>query len=215
MRLFLTSLLLLSMLSSLATAETPPEAPASPTAATAPAAEAALSPTAAMAPGVVPVAGPQPLTPAAFIASAAKSVDAELALLDGGPLSAALLDAARNGRSLRLLLDPSQLSTRLQGVALQNASPTAQVRWKPRAGKKQRRLIADGTGLLTWGPAQANRVDGGVEALQQAGQRFERLWGQAAQQLPEGQRLDDALQALPDPRENAPHFIRRREATGE
>ena len=171
------------------------------------------TPTPIVPAGAAPAA--QPLTPAAFVAGAQAIVEGELALLDGGPLSEALAAAAAKGLAMRLMLDPAQRSTRLQGVALQAVSATVQVRWKPRAGKKQRRLLADGKALLHWGPGQEAQALEGPAELEKALQRFERQWVGAAEQLPEGQRLDDALKALPDPSVNDPHFIRRRDASGE
>lgn len=188
-------------------------ATAQPVASVSPVPSPSPSPTAAVSP--VAAAAVAPISPASFAAAAVLKVDGELALLDGGPLSLALAQTAREGRQLRLLLDPEQRSTRLQGLALAGLSATAQVRWKPRAGKRQRRLLADGVRLLTWsaGYSAEATADPGLLALAQ--QRFERLWSGAQLQLPESQRLDDALKALPDPTESDPHFIRRREASGE
>jgi hypothetical protein len=115
---------------------------------------------------------------------------------------------------LRLLLDPRQRATRLQGMALRSISATVQVRWSRGAGKPQRWLLADGALALAW-DAKAGALRPGDAALPALTlERFERDWSKAAAELPEGQRLDDQLKALPDPTEGQPHFIRRRQGAG-
>lgn len=165
---------------------------------------------------------PLPVTAstAAFVEQAKVSVCAELALLDGGPLTQALSQALKKGVSLRLVLDPTERSARDQGRALQAsaAASTAtaqglQLRWLKGAGRSERRLLADGTGLLRWKAGQAPlRDDKGATAFVH---RFEHRWPLGSESLPEGLTLEDDLKALPDPREQAPRISRRREANGE
>ena len=181
-------------------------------------ASAAASLTSTAAPGPTPDG---PGAQAADLVSAAKlSVCAELKVLDGGPLSQALSAAAARGVHLRLILDPAQRSTRSQGRALvaafQGLSPAAavlQCRWLAGAGRFQRRVLGDQAHLLRWRRGQAPQQNDAL-ALAEAG-RFERRWAQASPSLPELQTLDDDLKALPDPRENDPRIVRRREAAGE
>ena len=158
---------------------------------------------------------------AVFIAAAKLTVCAELGVLDGGPLSQALSQAAAKGVHLRLLLDPTERSTRLEGRALalppQGLSPSAAVtvelRWAPSAGARQRDLLRDASALMRWTPGQAPWQDDKAAAAY--GQDFERRWSRAAAALPEAQALEDDLKALPDPRVNDPRIIRRRDASGE
>lgn len=159
-----------------------------------PAASAALSPTAQ--------------APESFAAEAA-SLDALLGRLDGGALTQALRALALKGAPLRLLLDPAQAETRREGLALSRLTPSAQVRWLEGAGKPLRRLLSP-AGQLLWRPGNdASRADDG---LARARKRFEREWQGAALSLPEGQRLEDELHGLPDPRVGVPHLSRRRDA---
>lgn len=169
-------------------------------------------------------AEPQALSPttgtAAFVALAKVSLCAELAVLDGGPLTLALLQAIGRGVSLRLVLDPSERSVRDQGRALQAAalssSATAQalqLRWRKGAGRAQRRVLLDGTQLLRWQAGQDAQRDDGASAT--FAHRFEQQWQAGSESLPEGLTLEDDLKALPDPREQAPRISRRREASGE
>jgi hypothetical protein len=166
-------------------------------------------------------AGDGPGSMAADMVSAARvSVCAELKVLDGGPLSHALGSAAARGVRLRLILDPAERSTRVQGRALlagfQSVSLSAsplQLRWLRGAGSGQRRVLADQSRLLRWRVGQTpQRLD--AQAVSEAG-RFERRWALAMPVLPELQTLDDDLKALPDPRENDPRIVQRREASGE
>ena len=166
-------------------------------------------------------AGDGPGSMAADLVSAARvSVCAELKVLDGGPLSHALGSAVARGVRLRLILDPAERSTRVQGRALlagfQAVSPPAsplQLRWLKGAGAFQRRVLADQSRLLRWRVGQTpQRLD--AQAGSEAG-RFERRWALASADLSEMQTLDDDLKALPDPRENDPRIVQRREASGE
>jgi hypothetical protein len=148
------------------------------------------------------------------VSAAARSLDAELSLLDGGPLSLALGQAARRGRRLRLLLDPRESDTRAEGAALAALSPSVQVRWSLAAGEPLRWILADGDLAMAWdaeaGPR--DRSDRGLRAAcSQA--RFDQAWSQASAGLPEGMRLTDQLHALPDPRVADPHYIRRRQGS--
>jgi hypothetical protein len=156
-----------------------------------------------------------------FAATAKLSLCAELSVLDGGPLSQALAQAASRGLRLRIVLDPADRGTREQGRALQRAfealSPSATVapelRWRRGAGRLRRRLLADGVRLLRWAQGQEpQRDDADAAAFEQ---RFEQRWLLGAKALPEGQALEDDLKALPDPRESDPRIIRRHEAAGE
>jgi hypothetical protein len=168
---------------------------------------AAPGPSAALAaPGAAEAA-------AQAVSRAAASLDAELAQLDGGPLTLALQSAARQGRRLRLVLDPRQRPTRLQGDALAGLSPTVEVRWRKGAGRPLRWVLADGSLALAWDPRGPRLpTDAALAALNR--QRFELRWAQASPELPEGLRLDDQLKALPDPSEVLPHSIRRRQGAG-
>jgi hypothetical protein len=166
-------------------------------------------------------AGDGPGSLAADLVSAAQvSICAELKVLDGGPLSHALASAPARGVRLRLILDPAERSTRFQGRALlagfQSLSPSVgalQLRWLRGAGRGQRRVLADQSRLLRWRVGQTpQRLD--TQAASEAG-RFERRWALASPVLSELQTLDDDLKALPDPRENDPRIVRRREASGE
>jgi hypothetical protein len=144
-----------------------------------------------------------------FVAASASGLDASLSLLDGGPLTHALHALALSGTAMRLLLDPAQADTRREGAALAQLTPTAQVRWLPRAGSPMRRLLRPDAQLLWRGGAEPSRADG---ALSAARQRFDADWARAAQSLPEAQRLEDELKRLPDPSEGTPHLSRRKDA---
>jgi hypothetical protein len=148
------------------------------------------------------------------VSKAARSLDAELSLLDGGPLSLALRQAAREGRRMRLLLDPAESDTRAEGAALAAVSPTVQVRWSRAAGVPFRWILADGDLALAW-DAEAGARNRADRALREACSRtrFDQAWAQASQGLPEGMRLSDQLHALPDPRVADPHYIRRRQGS--
>jgi hypothetical protein len=148
-------------------------------------------------------------TPEGFLGSVSAGLDGELGLLDGGELTQALQQLAREGRGLRLLLDPKVISTREAGQALAGLSPTVQVRWLPGAGNPRRRLLADGARHLHWKAGEAPwRADG---AFGVALARFETAWQKAQLDLPDEQKLADELLRLPDPSEKAPHFKARRE----
>ena len=146
------------------------------------------------------------------VSQAARSLDAELSLLDGGPLSAALGRAARQGRRLRLILDPRESETRAQGAVLAALSPSVEVRWRSAAGEPLRWMLADGALALAWGGLDGPRGPGdpGPHA-DFTRQRFERAWSRASLTLPESLRLSDQLHALPDPSVADPHYIRRRQ----
>jgi hypothetical protein len=153
------------------------------------------------------------------VAGARRSVSAELALLDGGALTQALSQAAHTGLSVRLLLDPRERATRLQGRALNEAfrslSPgvqsTLDLRWASGAGRPQRRILIDDEELLRWGQGQVpQRDDAGAAAFEH---RFESRWAQALTGLAEAQALEDDLRSLPDPREKEPRIARRKDAT--
>jgi hypothetical protein len=111
-------------------------------------------------------------TAADFVSAAKVSVCAELGILDGGPLSQALSQAAARGVHLRLLLDPADLGTRQEGRALQRSfqslSPGAEarveLRWRAAAGSPQRRLLADGAQLMRWLPGGLVQRDDGAAA---------------------------------------------------
>jgi hypothetical protein len=149
-------------------------------------------------------------SPEAFIAAAVARLDAELGLLDGGSLTGALKDQAASGRPLRLLLDPGNPETRREGSALAALSPSVQVRWMESAGRPHRRLLVDGARQMLWRPGgDATRADAAVEV---ALQRFEAAWAAAMTSLPSHLRLEDQLQSLPDPREQTPHIIRRKDS---
>jgi hypothetical protein len=148
------------------------------------------------------------------VSSAARSLEAELSLLDGGPLSLALAQAAHRGLKLRLLLDPRESETRAEGASLAGLSPTVQVRWSLAAGQPLRWILADGDLALAW-DADAGLRDRGQRALRQACSPagFDRAWALASDGLPLGLRLSDQLHALPDPRVADPHYIRRRQGS--
>ena len=168
-------------------------------------------PPSAPAPGAVATATTGQAA-AQAVSAAARSLDAELSLLDGGPLSLALGDAARQGRRLRLLLDPRESDTRAEGAALAALSPTVQVRWSRAAGEPLRWILADGSLALAWGADAAARDGSGRALREECSQaRFDRAWDQASASLPMGLRLSDQLHALPDPRVADPHYIRRRQ----
>jgi hypothetical protein len=134
-------------------------------------------------------------------------VDAELGSLSGGPLSRALEAAARSGRALRLLLDPTLASTRMEGERLASISPCAQVRWDLGPLLRRRWLRIDGTLQLVW---RSGTLPQTLSATSEAG-RFEDAWKPAGRRPPEAMRLKDLLFALPDPRETSPHYVRRRD----
>jgi hypothetical protein len=172
--------------------------------------------------GAGPAAPVSASSSAADFANAAKlSLCGELSVLDGGPLSQALVQAAQRGVHLRLILDSSDRGTRLQGRALQRLavamSPTAasavELRWRHGAGRSQRRLQADDARLLRWTLGEEPRRDDAGAAAFRRG--FEKRWPLAVASLPEAQALDDDLKALPDPRESDPRIVRRRDAAGE
>jgi len=153
------------------------------------------------------------------VAGARHSVSAELALLDGGALTQSLSQAARSGLSVRLILDPSQRGTRLQGRSLNEAfqplSPgtrtSLDLRWASGAGRPERRVLVDDGQLLRWVPGQVpQRDDAGAAAFKH---RFESRWAQALTGLAEAQALEDDLRSLPDPRDKEPRIVRRKDAT--
>jgi hypothetical protein len=148
------------------------------------------------------------------VSGATRSLDAELSLLNGGPLSLALRQAARQGRRLRLLLDPREDDTRAEGAALAALSPSVQVRWSRAAGEPLRWILADGSLALAW-DADSGARDRSDRALRDACSQaqFDQAWSQASPGLPEGMRLSDQLHALPDPRVADPHYIRRRQGS--
>jgi hypothetical protein len=158
-------------------------------------------------------AGPKGSTPAAkpedFIAAATGGVDGELGYLDGGRLTQALRRHGALGRPLRLLLDPRSADTRREGLRLAALSPSVQVRWADDAGRPQRRLWADSKRLLRWRPGSEPRWDDAGAAA--AALDFEARWARAALEPPRHLRLEDQLQALPNPYEQTPHITRRRE----
>ncbi len=171
--------------------------------------------------GLVSAAGLTPTAGASdFVAATKLSLCAELAVLDGGPLTRSLTQALERGVILRLVLDPTERGVRDQGRALLAAarsnSATAQalqLRWLKGAGRAERRLLGDGQQLLRWKAGQEPRRDDGAVATFL--HRFEHRWPEASTELPEGLTLDDDLKALPDPREQDPRISRRREASGE
>jgi hypothetical protein len=141
---------------------------------------------------------------AADVASGTGAIDAELGTLDGGSLTRSLMRAARRGRRLRLLLDPYDKDSRVQGALLQGLSPTVQVRWRERGSDAGWVDIA-GVGQLVWGPDGHPRpsLSPGME------NGFEDAWIHAEKDLPRVLRLRDQLEALPDPRETSPHYVSR------
>lgn len=159
---------------------------------------------------------PQPLSPAAapsaedFVAGSAEGLDAVLSLLDGGALTQALRKLARSGAPLRLILDPAHAESRREGAALAALTPSAQLRWAEGAGQPLRRLIGRQGSQLVWRAGKAPSRADGAHGLAQG--RFEAAWQAATAELPAGLRLEDELKRLPDPSEDQPHFIRRREA---
>lgn len=160
-------------------------------------------------------AEPAPLSPTAapgpeaFVAECGEGLDAELSYLDGGTLTQALRALALKGAPLRLLLDPATIETRREGSALAGLTPTTQVHWQDRAGKPLRRLIGR-HGQWAWRAGLGgSRADG---ARDLAAQRFEAAWTVASPGLPEGLALEDELRGMPDPSEDQPRIIRRREA---
>lgn len=168
------------------------------------------------APGLRAADAPQSLsmgaaaeTAEAFVAASRGGLDAELGFLDGGSLTQALLAAAKTGLPMRLLIDPTERSSREAGYALQAASATAQVRWSRNAGRPQRHLLSDGSRHMHWRAGTDPWRADATYAL--ALDRFEKAWKNAEETLPQAQLLEDDLQRLPDPSEKDPHFIRRRE----
>ncbi len=134
-----------------------------------------------------------------------RSLDAELSLLDGGPLSLALGQAAARGVHLRLLLDPREGDTRFEGAALAALSPSVEVRWSL-VGRRAPAAGSWPTGPSwpwpgTPGPGCATSAM--TRRLRQALQP-----GQLRPALGQGQpraclkacSLGDQLHALPDPR---------------
>ena len=149
-----------------------------------------------------------------FVAAAVSNISAELAVLDGGPLTQALVQASTRNLRLRLVLDPTERLTRMQGRALaQSATASLELRWARGAGRSQRRILADDKKLLRWTLAQEPlRDDLGAKVFKH---RFEIRWAQALTSLPQTQILDDDLKALPDPRDHDPRIVRRKVAAGE
>lgn len=148
--------------------------------------------------------------PEAYVARCSVGLDAELGLLDGGTLTQALRGLVAQGVTVRLLLDPASLDTRREGQALAALSASAQVRWSPKAGRPIRRLIGAQQEQMLWrSGAGPSRADGAWRAAES---RFEAEWAKATPDLPEALRLEDELKRLPDPTEDQPHFIRRKDA---
>lgn len=132
------------------------------------------------------------------------ALDAELGTLDGGSLTQALMRAARRGRRLRLLLDPYDKDSRVQGALLEGLSPTVQVRWREGEFPASWMRIA-GVGQRVWGPGGGPLP--GVPPPTEHG--FEKAWASAEKDLPRALPLRDQLEALPDPRETSPHYVSR------
>ena len=141
---------------------------------------------------------------AADVDAGKAGVDAELGTLDGGALTHALARAARQGRRLRLLLDPYDKDSRIQGALLEGLSPTVQVRWRESESPAGWMEIA-GVGQLVWGPDGRPRP--GLSPGMVNG--FEDAWAHAEKDLPPVLPLRDQLEALPDPRETSPHYVSR------
>jgi hypothetical protein len=136
-------------------------------------------------------------------------IDAELGDLGGGPLTLALREAARAGRPLRLLLDPSGKGTQRIGRRIAKLTPTAQVRWLSTGNLESRWMRLADVGCLVWkaGPDPEASLNPGDDG------RFEQDWRGAVPSLKQALRLwalSAQLQALPDPREASPHYVRRR-----
>jgi hypothetical protein len=141
---------------------------------------------------------------AADVAAGKGAVDAELGTLDGGSLTRALTRAARQGRRLRLLLDPYDKDSRVQGALLEGAGPGVHVRWRHEGASRPRWMDVAGVGQLAWGPGGPSRpVSPGAEAA------FGKAWASAEKDLPRFLPLRDQLEALPDPRETSPHYVSR------
>jgi hypothetical protein len=139
------------------------------------------------------------------VESGTAEVDAELGSLSGGPLTLALTLAARQGRLLRILLDPADPGARVQGPLLADISPTARVRWLGGLRTARRWMDISGIGQRSW------RSGGRPSARpsRSAPEHFERAWAVADLHLPRAQNLFEQLQSLPDPREETPHYVRR------
>ena len=169
----------------------------------------AAAPSATSAPAEAPAAGPAQILGVDLLAAAVKDcrfrVDASLGTLGGGPLTRALKEAARSGIRLRLMLDPQRADTRAQGAALAAGSPTVQVRWRPGTPGLRRWMGLDGARQLVWYAGDRPLPLSSAVLLM----RFERDWASADRSPPEALRLNDQLQALPDPREQSPHYVRR------
>lgn len=141
------------------------------------------------------------------------SVDAELGSLDGGPLSKALLRAARLGRRMRLLVDPYRAESRAVGGSLAGVSPTCELRWCSNWRIVRRWMNIDGLRQWTWYSGDYPRTLSPTSRA--AMKRFEDDWTSGRNRPPEVLRLNDQLQSLPDPREKAPHYVRRQTSAGE
>ena len=145
------------------------------------------------------------LDPDAALAMSTLDVDAELGTVDGGSLTRALARAARQGRELRILLDPYDKDSRMQGAALEGAGPAVRIRWQPGMSNRRRWMSLQGLGWLTW-------TEGRKPVLTPppyTGGFFAGDWGRAWRSLPRALRLRDQLEALPDPRETSPHYVSR------
>ncbi|HTB23427.1 MAG TPA: hypothetical protein VK914_12075 [bacterium] len=157
-------------------------------------------------PGPSPVSGAaRALEPGAALALSSGAVDAELGTLDGGPLTRAMAKAAKQGRTLRLLLDPYDQDSRIQSDRLEGLGPAVSVRWIPDMSNRSRWMGLAGLGRLRWTEGQEPRLD----PAPLDGAFFDKDWARGWRALPRALRLRDQLDALPDPRERSPHFVRR------
>lgn len=133
------------------------------------------------------------------------SVQAQLGVLDGGPLTMALRRAAHAHRRLSLVLDPYDPSSRAEGLHLEALSPRVHVRWRSGLGAQKRFMDVVGLGAWSW-PAQGSPTPLPTNS---ASERFSSAWRHARRVPPRELLLREQLRALPDPREEDPHYVRR------
>jgi hypothetical protein len=149
-----------------------------------------------------------------FVGSASKSLDLRLGRLEDPEIGRAAAQAVSRGVKVRLLLSWRPKANRLAAPALRQGG--LELRWQPT--ERLSYGVADQSRLFC---APAAAPNGGNPALEGEAvddaalasaleEEFDKAWGRASERLPENLSLNDALEALPDPRENQPHVTTKR-----
>jgi cardiolipin synthase len=162
-----------------------------------------------------------------FLTEVRQSLDAEVFHLTDKRLVRLIGQAAAQGASVRIILDPGQGRNRQTAADLAKASPRIQVRWMatdPHTGQLMhcKAACADGRSLLigsaNWTHSGMNLNQEALAVLDDPGVSlefeavFERDWQAARPEWPSRKLRDEELQSLPDPGlyyQEEPKFNRR------